>query len=80
MRADNQFSGKNRAGHPLGMPLFSARARRRDDAPSTDAKNSLDLRMPRDKEAKWRLLLPGASEPRLKVLTHRALIETIAPH
>ena len=47
MRADNQFPGKNRAGHPLGMPLFSARARRRDDAPSTDAKNSLDLRTPR---------------------------------
>ncbi len=25
------------------------------------------------KEMKWRLLLPGASEPRLKVLTLRAL-------
>jgi hypothetical protein len=28
---------------------------------------------------KWRLLLPGASEPRLKVRTLRALIEAIAP-
>jgi hypothetical protein len=37
-------------------------------------------RFGRGQKMKWRLLLPGASEPRLEVLTPRALIPVWAPH